>query len=148
MQHLQCMAPQKSQLDTSCLQVISAAEFTPGAVPLGEAAAESTAAQQTGAGCNIVHFVLLSMLLPPDHWSAAGPPSMQPKPGRVFDGRAGSLNPWQAAGGLSPGVFLERLQQNTEKVGVALVRNVSLVAGSFYNGAKQTLDEVRKRGGQ
>lgn len=77
-----------------------------------------------------------------------GPPSMQPKPGRVFDERAGAWTPWQAAGGITMADFMERLHKNAEKVGTQLIRNVGLVGSSLYAVAKQTTDELRKRGGQ
>ena len=66
----------------------------------------------------------------------------------MFDERAGAWTPWQAAGGLTLGSFLERLQKNAEKVGTQLIKNVGLVGNSLYAVAKQTSDELRKRGGQ
>ena len=79
----------------------------------------------------------------------AGPPTTaQPRPSRLFDGRSGLWAPWQAASNMDFATFYEKLQRNTEKVGRQLVRNVSLIGTSVYSAAKQTSDEIRRRGGQ
>ena len=81
--------------------------------------------------------------------NSAGPPTTaQPRPSRLFDGRSGLWAPWQAAGNMDFGTFCERLQRNTEKVGRQLVHNVQLVGTSLYSVAKQTTEEIRRRGGQ